>query len=149
MTNKCLCLLSHHAQAIKALWHAHPETCIDVSSADIIQFAIFFATTRQKLTPGLDYDKWKTLLTAFEWGRPDEEECLTDWTFNLPGFELEKGGYSHFLYDHPNRCVFSGQEIKQKMMDRNGFTKCKYHTNFSFHCLHSHLMNNCFLLVTS
>ncbi len=120
------CFLFYRTQAIKAFWHAHPETCIDVSSADIIQFAIFFATTRQKLTPGLDYDKWKTLLTTFEWGRPDEEECLTDWTFNLPGFELGKGGYVALPYHHPNRCTASGQEIKEKMMGRNGFSRCKY-----------------------
>jgi len=111
-------------KAIKDLWHAHPDTCIDVSSADIIQFAIFFATNRQKYSPGLDYIKWKTLFTTFEWGRPDEKKCFTDWTLNLPGFEFGKGGYGFGItYDNPVRCQASGQEIEQKMMGLNGFSK--------------------------
>mmetsp|Transcript_3403 Transcript_3403/g.7549 ORF Transcript_3403/g.7549 Transcript_3403/m.7549 type:complete len:502 (-) Transcript_3403:119-1624(-) len=133
LMNEPLMLLQHEnffldgpiavLKAIKELWHDHPETCIDVSSADIIQFAIFFATTRQKYAPGLDYEKWKTLLTAFEWGRPDETECLTDWTWNLPGFEFGKGGYGGLPYHDPLRCQASGQEIKEKMMGRNGFSQ--------------------------
>jgi catalase (peroxidase I) len=90
---------------------------IRLSSADMIQFAGFFAAVRQRGTPGLDSAKRLELRTAFEWGRPDEVNCQTDWTNNLPGFQLNADGANI-----PQRCSFAGGEIKKKMMDRNGFT---------------------------
>jgi len=52
---------------------------------------------------------------VFQWGRPDEQVCDTLWTDNLPAFSV--GGPSI-----PARCTAAGGEIKEKMMDRNGFT---------------------------
>ena len=52
---------------------------------------------------------------VFQWGRPDEQVCDTLWTDNLPAFSV--GGASI-----PARCTAAGGEIKEKMMDRNGFT---------------------------
>ncbi|EJK71035.1 hypothetical protein THAOC_07559, partial [Thalassiosira oceanica] len=34
-------------EAIKNDWHSHPDTCVNVSSADMIQFAMFFVVVRQ------------------------------------------------------------------------------------------------------
>ncbi len=109
---------------IKTAWHMHPKTCIDVSSADILQFAIFFATTRQKHIPeplvsfsATANAKWRTLLDDFFWGRPDESQCDIAWTENLPGFITPASGGPI-----PARCTAAGGEIKNKMMDRNGFS---------------------------
>ena len=114
-------------QDIKDFWNNHPQTCIDVSSADIIQFAAFFALVRQSQGQGLTPAK-RDILTGntpalgnviFHWGRPDEANCDTLWTDNLPGFS-PAGGSSI-----PTRCTAAGGEIKEKMMDRNGFTARK------------------------
>ena len=108
---------------IKNTWNAHPSTCIDISSADILQFAIFFATTRQKDFPeslisgaSTANAKRETLKTEFLWGRPDEMQCDTMWVENLPGLNSVRGG------PIPRRCTLAGGEIKNKMIDRNGFT---------------------------
>ena len=109
---------------IKKAWHMHPKTCINVSSADMLQFAIFFSTTRQKHIPETLFSgtitanaKRNTLLDDFFWGRPDEQQCDIAWTENLPGFVTpETGG------PIPARCTAAGGEIKNKMMDRNGFS---------------------------
>ena len=118
---------------IKNAWHTHPMTCLAVSSADMLQFAAFFVTTRQKngpesLTSGTITANAKrdTLKTDFLWGRPDEINCDIAWTDNLPGFKVASGE------PIPARCIASGVEIKEKMMDRNGFTAgknvvCKCH----------------------
>eukprot|EP01082_Thalassiosira_pseudonana_P015235 g14591.t1.1.5e17418c g14591 g14591.t1 contig9:2220923-2222631(+) len=104
-------------QDIKNLWHAHADTCINVSSADMLQFAIFFAVNRQKGTPGLDAAKRATMISDFTWGRPDEPNCDTMWTLNLPDFN-----HPATNGPIPTRCTAAGGEIKNKMMDRNGFT---------------------------
>jgi hypothetical protein len=111
---------------IKNAWHAHPLTCLKVSSADILQFAGFFATTRNKngpesLTSGsLSANaKRSTLRNDFLWGRLDENACDIAWTDNLPGFQMTSGG------PIPARCTGAGEEIRKKMMDRNGFTAGK------------------------
>lgn len=103
-------------QAIKDSWIAHASTCIDVSSADMLQFAIFFAITRQTGTPGLDSAKRDKLITQFDWGRPDELNCDVAWTEHLPGFEVGAG------QSIPRRCTLAGKEIKEKMIEKNGFT---------------------------
>ena len=138
-------------QTIFDEWHTHPLTCIDVSHADIIQFAIFFATSkkfilmaflylntanifaslkpvRQHNTPenlhsagpgGGDVSaKRAILIETSEWGRPDEQQCDTEWTDNLPVFNLPTSGALT-----ESRCVGAAGEIEDKMMDRNGFTK--------------------------
>jgi hypothetical protein len=94
-----------------------PELAIRLSSADLIQFAGFFVAVRQRGTPGLNQEKMNELRTAFEWGRPDEPNCQTDWADNLPGIELNAD-----RANIPQRCSFAGGEIRRKMMDRNGFT---------------------------
>jgi len=115
--------------SIKNDWHAHPQTCITVSSADMLQFAAFFAATRQKFVPEsisssatstTAIQKRDTLKADFVWGRPDEANCLTAWTDNLPGFS--NGAIST---DFPGRCVAAGTEIIEKMINRNGFTAGK------------------------
>jgi hypothetical protein len=123
-------------QSIKNDWHAHPQTCIKVSSADMLQFAAFFAATRQSIIPEsisssatstTAIQKRDTLKADFVWGCPDEANCLTAWTDNLPGFSN-----GAILNDFPGRCVAAGKEIVEKMINRNGFTagkfiKCHYH----------------------
>jgi hypothetical protein len=52
----------------------------------------------------------------FTWGRPDEANCDDTTISNLPGFS--PGPHTSF----PARCEGAGGEIKEKMMDRNGFT---------------------------
>ena len=108
---------------IKNTWNAHPSTCIDISSADILQFAIFFATTRQKDFPeslisgsSTANAKRESLKTEFLWGRPDEMQCDKMWVENLPGLNSARGG------PIPRRCTLAGGEIKNKIIDRNGFT---------------------------
>ena len=93
----------------------------------MLQFAIFFATTRQKDTPeSLISDtftanaKRRTLRSGFLWGRPDETQCNTSWTDNLPGFRTPENNITNASI--PSRCTGAGGEIKKKMMDRNGFT---------------------------
>ena len=119
-------------EAIKNSWHAHHKTCIKVSSADILQFAVFFATTRQKHTPESLFSaaptaiaKRDTLKNDFQWGRPDEVNCQTFWTDNLPGFNTPANSACFGVI--PCRCTVAGNEIKEKMMDRNGFTAGKLH----------------------
>ena len=103
-------------KTIRDTWESLQSTCIDISSADIIQFSGLFAAVRQEETsPGMTPAKENQLLT-FQWGRPDEANCNIDWTLNLPGFAL---GTSN---DIPLRCMMAGKEIKEKMMDKNGFT---------------------------
>ncbi|KAL7537774.1 hypothetical protein ACHAXR_008055 [Thalassiosira sp. AJA248-18] len=111
-------------EAIKIAWIGSPFTCIDISSADIIQFAAFFATVRQRGFPEsllsgtpTALAKRDILVSQFEWGRPDELNCDTGWTDNLPGFTTPASGGLI-----PARCTAAGGEIKDKMMDRNGFT---------------------------
>jgi len=110
---------------IKNSWHEHSFTCINVSSADIIQFAALFATVRQKDTPESLKSgsvsanaKRETLKNDFVWGRPDEFNCDVNWTDNLPEFITPSTAGGTI----PGRCTGAGGEIKNKMMDRNGFT---------------------------
>jgi hypothetical protein len=102
-------------QTIRDNWENLKSSCIDISSADIIQFAGLFAAVRQTGVPGITAAKTKPLL-KFKWGRPDEKECQTDWTHNLPGFAFGEDD------NLPLRCKLAGKEIKNKMMDKNGFT---------------------------
>ncbi|EJK64682.1 hypothetical protein THAOC_14560, partial [Thalassiosira oceanica] len=114
----------NHLEAIKNNWHSHPDTCIDVSSADMLQFAMFFVVVRQSNlieplnlgTPNV-IAKRNLLKTGFAWGRPDE--CDTMWVDNLPGFHPSNDGN---IAGPTGRCAAAGGEIKTKMMDRNGFT---------------------------
>jgi catalase (peroxidase I) len=104
-------------EKIRDNWEQLVTTCINISSADIIQFAGVFATVRQTgPVPGLTTDKISQLLT-FKWGRPDEVNCNTMWTQNLPGFQLGTDPE-----DLPLRCKRAGGEIRKKMINRNGFT---------------------------
>jgi len=112
---------------IKTAWETHPLTCLKVSSADILQFAGLFAATRNKngpeqLTSGTITANAKrgTLQNDFLWGRPDETKCDIAWTDNLPGFTTPASGGPI-----PARCTGAGEEIRIKMMDRNGFTAGK------------------------
>ena len=105
---------------IKAQFEGHPAVCTTISNADLIQFAGMFSVVRQSVTnpstglPGLTLAKVNSLKT-FEWGRLDEINCDKMWTDNLPGFKSGKSGRAL-------RCLEAGKEIKNKMMDRNGFT---------------------------
>ena len=106
---------------IKNEWETHRLTCIKISSADMLQFAAFFATVRQSIVPislisgtPTAFTKRDTLKT-FLWGRPDEVACNTLWVENLPSNPPGGGGIA-------GRCTAAGVEIKEKMMDRNGFT---------------------------
>lgn len=108
---------------IKDEFNSHRSTCVDISSADILQFAIFFATTRQKDTPeslvsgtSTANAKRATLGRNFLWGRPDEQDCDTLWVENLPNLNSAEGG------PITGRCTAAGAQIKDKMIDRNGFT---------------------------
>ena len=58
------------------------------------------------------------MIDKFKWGRPDEMDCDLAWTDNLPGNPTGNA------YGGPvtERCLAAGKEIKDKMMDRNGFT---------------------------
>ena len=100
------------------LWERDPNTCIKISSADMIQFGGFYAAVRQSGTPGLTTEK-KNKLKTFEWGRIDlpASSCQSAWTDNLPGFKLDNEQEAI-----PKRCKDAGKEIKDKMMDRNGFS---------------------------
>lgn len=102
---------------VRANWEVHKDTCIDVSAADMIQFAGFFAATRQTAPIGVDTTLKRNVLKDFKWGRFDETSCKISWVRNLPGFQL--GAPENNI---PMRCVAAGSEIKLKMMDRNGFT---------------------------
>jgi len=106
-------------EAIKINWEGHPETCLDVSAADMIQFAGHFSALRQTDTPGIDFVKIADLMT-FEWGRSDEPNCDTAWTHNLPGFQGLVPPSQ--IGDLPQRCLMAGKEIKDKMILRNGFS---------------------------
>lgn len=110
---------------IKQAWHDHPDTCIEVSSADMLQFAIFFATHRQKHTPESLFSgsptaaaKRDTLINGFAWGRPDANNCDTAWTLHLPDFKHPESGNPI----SPNRCLAAGKVIKDTMIKLNGFT---------------------------
>jgi hypothetical protein len=112
---------------IKDEFNAHRSTCVDISSADILQFAIFFATTRQKDTPeslvsgtSTANAKRATLRNGFLWGRPDEQDCDTLWVENLPNLNSAEGG------PITGRCTAAGAQIKDKMIDRNGFTAGRF-----------------------
>jgi hypothetical protein len=116
--------------SIKDDWHAHPQTCIKVLSADMLQFAAFFAATRQSIVPEsistsatstTAIQKRNTLKADFVWGRLDEANCNEAWTDNLPGFSN-----GAILTDLPGRCIAAGNEIVEKMMNRNGFTAGKF-----------------------
>jgi hypothetical protein len=63
--------------------------------------------------------KRSTLRNDFLWGRLDENACDIAWTENLPGFTTATGA------PIPERCTANGEEIRKKMMDRNGFTAGK------------------------
>jgi hypothetical protein len=104
-------------QAVKDSWEGHPDTCLVVSAADMLQMAGWFSVFRQMDVPGLTPDKITKLIQVFNWGRPDEPKCNISWTANLPGFK-----FGIDANDIPLRCVHAGGEIKDKMMDRNGFT---------------------------
>ena len=120
--------------SIKNDWHAHPQTCIKVSSADMLQFAAFFASTRQKFvsesisssaTSTTAIQKRRDTLKAdFVWGRPDEANCETAWTDNLPGFNSVDT--QNCFSAIPCRCAAAGNEIVEKMINRNGFTAGKF-----------------------
>jgi catalase (peroxidase I) len=115
--NRHLHLAINTLEKIRDHWEQLENACIDISSADIIQFAGFFASVRQTgSVPGITSAKIIELL-GFKWGRPDETNCKTKWTQNLPGFMLGTDEN-----DIPLRCNVAGKEIKTKMMDRNGFT---------------------------
>ena len=105
---------------IKNEWEQHPSTCIRVSSADILQFAAFFATTRQSQIPDSMISdtaaEKRNRLKKFLWGRMDERNCDTLWVDNLPSNPSTRGG------GIAGRCTAAGREIKTKMMDKNGFT---------------------------
>ncbi len=113
-------------EAIKDSWIASPLTCIDVSSADMLQFAAFFAFVRQMGAPeslasgtATVLAKREDLKTGFEWGREDASDCDTAWTHNLPAFHTPHSGNPL----NAPRCHAAGQEIKEKMMVRNGFSR--------------------------
>jgi len=117
--NSFLSIPINTLEAVKKNWESHPDTCLDVSSADMIQFAGLFAALRQVVvspstTPGLSAIKVNSL-RSFEWGRDDNDSCDVQWTENLPGFRLGIEGIK-------DRCMGAGKEIKDKMMRRNGFT---------------------------
>lgn len=103
-------------EAIKNSWQNHPDTCVSISAADMIQFAGHVAALRQVEPLGIDATKISELM-QFEWGRSDETDCDINWADNLPGFSLgtDPGNL-------PLRCLHAGSEIKEKMMERNGFT---------------------------
>jgi catalase (peroxidase I) len=104
-------------KTIRDNWEQLKSTCINVSNADIIQFAGFFAAVRQTGdVPGITSSKL-TQLSSFKWGRPDATSCNIGWTANLPGFSLGTNPANL-----ARRCKVAGQQIKTKMMDRNGFT---------------------------
>lgn len=103
-------------KVVKREWEGNQNTCISISGADIIQFAALFSSVRQVNPPGLNDGK-KNQLRQFEWGRPDERNCQTRWSKNLPGFQLGNSPRGVAV-----RCQMAGKEIKDKMMDLNGFT---------------------------
>ena len=82
---------------------------------------------RQTGVPGLTTAKRRTLLgnspahgnVFFTWGRLDEANCDDTTISNLPEFSPRP----HTSF--PERCEGAGGEIKEKMMDRNGFTASK------------------------
>ena len=118
--------------SIKNDWMDHPRTCINISSADILQCAIFFATTRQTGTPEslllnsasspTAFEKRETLKKDFLWGRPDETNCNPEWTDNLPSNFNSCPTENNI----PCRCANAGGEIEEKMIKRNGFTAGKF-----------------------
>jgi hypothetical protein len=114
------CNIKH--QIIKGDWHNHESTCIDVSSSDVLQFAAFFAVVRQSGVPGLTPAKRDILIgnaaapgnINFKWGRPDADvaDCDVGLASNLPQFS--PSGVLSIV----TRCIASGGEIKEKMMNR-------------------------------
>lgn len=134
---------------IKNNWMSANQ-CIDVSSADMIQFAAYFAVVRQMGDPrqGITQTKRNMMLgntvapggVVFKWGRPDLDVHLCDeaWTDHLPYFspamntrvenpdckgKTPQEADPKCKVDFPNRCLAAGKEIKDKMMDGQGFTK--------------------------
>jgi hypothetical protein len=67
-----------------------------------------------------------TLKDNFNWGRPDEDEsnCDVAWTDNLPGFSTAANAACSGAIIC--RCTAAGDEIEEKMMKRNGFSKGKF-----------------------
>lgn len=106
-------------------WHAHGATCIDVSSADMLQFAIFFAVVRQQ-EPNigvLTNTKRDFIKDNFHWGRIDQTNCDVDWTLNLPGFVTPVNSVNGPL---AARCAAAGVVIDDTMVALNGFTPGEY-----------------------
>mmetsp|Transcript_3643 Transcript_3643/g.7042 ORF Transcript_3643/g.7042 Transcript_3643/m.7042 type:complete len:527 (+) Transcript_3643:76-1656(+) len=131
-------------QAIKDDWHDNEFTCIDVSSADMLQFAIFYIVHRQSGVPeslqspvatATAQVKRNTVINFSLWGRPDADKCLPAWTHHLPGF--------HTPFSGPltvTRCVAAGDEIEDKMMDTNGFTAAEANVLIGTHTI-GHIRN--------
>lgn len=88
-------------------------SCIQPSAADVVQFAARFAALRQTRAQ----DIVDAAPNNFMWGRPDAEECLPDWTLNLPGFE-----HGVPFNDVAGRVTEAGKEIERKMVEGNGFS---------------------------
>ena len=69
-------------EKIKRDWLGNEITCIEVSGADMVQFAGHFGAIRQTGNPGLTNRK-KEQLHKFKWGRPGEANCVPEWTDSL------------------------------------------------------------------
>ena len=104
-------------EVIQKNWQRSGKTCVQVSAADMIQFAGLFSGLRQVTSTVMPPTSKLQQLQAFSWGRPDEQHCQTEWARNLPGFQLGNDAEGIAF-----RCLMAGVEIKEKMMDRNGFT---------------------------
>ena len=104
---------------IKNQWQNHPLVCVKVSSVDIL--VSWNKNGPEQLTSGTITANANraTLRNDFLWGHPNETKCDIAWTDNLPGFQVGSG------LPIPDRCTAAGEEIKIKMMDRNGFTDGK------------------------
>lgn len=116
--NHSLDLALETLESIKNSWMSQSNVCVSATNADMIQFAGFFAVVRQSGSPGMKTGKRAKVKTSFQWGRPDEKKCRTGWVKCLPGFELGTSPSGNIV----KRCMMAGKEIKDKMMDCNGFT---------------------------
>lgn len=96
-------------EKIKKDWLESDQTCISVSSADMIQFAGLYVSVRQTGNPGMTSAKERQILD-FQWGRPDESNCDPRWARNLPTFDLGTN-----RRNIPLRCLNAGREIKRKV----------------------------------
>lgn len=97
---------------VKNTWNKHPLTCIKVSLADIIQFAAFFVTTRQKETP-------KSLTLGSVSSNAKRAALKNDFVCGSSRWSQEQ---REVLSQLSVLCTGAGGEIKTKKMDRNGFT---------------------------